>query len=125
MKEYTVVLSVDESEVLKTYCQQEGIKFFRTEYWDKRYCKLEVTDEEHDEVQRFLDDLEFVVNDSNNLIAIFYHGDGNYSVVDCINDTSVAGSFYDIVEELSNLSTDVWIDGWFKQKIKERREVEN
>ena len=115
MKEYTVVLSVDESEVLKAYCQQEHIKFFRTEYWEQRYCKLEVTDEEHDEVQRFLDELTFVINDSKNLVAVFKHGEDDWSIADCINDWSVRGSFDDISEELSNLPTEVW-EAWQKKR---------
>lgn len=118
MKKHNVVLSVDESEVLKYYCQQEGIKFFRTEYWDKRYCQLEMSEEQSDGVEQFLNDLEFVINDSNNLIAIFNHSEEYYSIVDCLEDVSFAGSFYDVVEELSGLLTDAWLPWFISKKCK-------
>lgn len=115
MKKYNVILSINESEVLKHFCIQEGIKFFRTEYWDKRYCEVEVSEEQKKMVDEFLNDLSFVIKCNGNLIAVFKHGDDDWSIADCINDWSVRGSFDDISEELSKLPTEVW-ETWQKKR---------
>ena len=52
-----VVLTKEESSRLKGFCADMHIPFFRTEYYDKIYCQLEVTSEERAMVDEFLETL--------------------------------------------------------------------
>lgn len=53
-----VILTVEESEELKEFCIKHGIKWFRTEYYDKRYFQVEVNDEEKRMVDHILEEME-------------------------------------------------------------------
>ena len=53
-----VILTVEESEELKEFCIKHGIKWFRTEYYDKRYFQVEVDDEEKRMIDHILEEME-------------------------------------------------------------------
>ena len=57
MEKRNVILSVKESEEAKEFCIKNNIKWFRTEYADKRYFQIEGTQEEFDLFQHFLNTL--------------------------------------------------------------------
>lgn len=58
MEKRNVILSIEESEKAKAFCIEQGIKWFRTEYADKRYFQIEGTQKEFDLFQHFLDTME-------------------------------------------------------------------
>lgn len=53
-KNYNVILSVEDSEKWKQFCIDYGIKWFRTEYGDKRYCEITADEKEKALVDHFL-----------------------------------------------------------------------
>lgn len=53
-----VILTIEESEEAKEFCIDNNIKWFRTEYYDKRYFEIEGTQEHFDLFQHFLDTME-------------------------------------------------------------------
>lgn len=54
-----VILTVDESEKAKEFCILNGISWFRSEYYDKRYFQINTTDQkEIDAFQDFLNTLD-------------------------------------------------------------------
>lgn len=53
-----VILTVEESEQLKEFCIEKKIKWFRTEYYDKRYFQVEVDEEEKRMVDHVLKEME-------------------------------------------------------------------
>lgn len=53
-----VILTVAESEKLKEFCIEKGIKWFRSEYFDKRYFQVEVDDEEKRMIDHVLEEME-------------------------------------------------------------------
>lgn len=58
MEKRNVILSIEESEKAKEFCIKQDIKWFRTEYYDKRYFEIEGTQKEFDLFQHFLDTME-------------------------------------------------------------------
>lgn len=58
MDKRNVILSIEESEKAKEFCIKQGIKWFRTEYYDKRYFEISGTQKEFDLFQHFLDTME-------------------------------------------------------------------
>ena len=58
MDKRNVILSVKQSEKAKEFCIKQGIKWFRSEYYDKRYFEISGTQKEFDLFQHFLDMME-------------------------------------------------------------------
>ena len=54
-KKYNVILSVEDSEKWKAFCIEQNIEWFRTEYYDKRYCQITATESEKELVDHFLE----------------------------------------------------------------------
>lgn len=57
-KYFNVIVSIEESEVLKEFCIKHKIKWFRTEYYDKRYFQVEVNEEEKKMIDHVLEEME-------------------------------------------------------------------
>lgn len=58
MEKRNVILSVKQGEKAKEFCIKQGIKWHKTEYYDKRYFEIEGTQKEFDLFQHFLDTME-------------------------------------------------------------------
>ena len=58
MEKRNVILSIEESEKAKAFCITHNIKWFRTEYYDKRYFEIDPkSQKEIDLFQEFLNTL--------------------------------------------------------------------
>ena len=57
-KKLNVILTIEESEELKEFCIEHKIKWFRTEYYDKRYFQVEVNEEEERMIDHVLREME-------------------------------------------------------------------
>ena len=53
-----MILSIEESEDMKKFCIEHGIKWFRTEYYDQRYFEVEVNDEEKRMIDHVLEEMK-------------------------------------------------------------------
>lgn len=55
MKKYNCVVSKEESEILKKFCIENNIDWFRTEYFDKIYFQINATDKEKEIVDKIIE----------------------------------------------------------------------
>ena len=58
LNKYNVILTKEESDKWKEFCIRNGIKWFRSEYYDKMYCEIMADEREKKLVDQFLEDLE-------------------------------------------------------------------
>lgn len=57
-KKFNVIVTKEESEELKEYCIKHGIKWFRTEYYEKIYFEVVVNEEEKEMIDHVLEEME-------------------------------------------------------------------
>ena len=55
---YNCIVTVEESEKLKEFCIKNGIEWFRTEYYDKRYFQINATEKQKEMIDKIIEGFE-------------------------------------------------------------------